>query len=365
MRPIHLLIKPASGSCNLRCRYCFYADEAARRSTPDYGRMSMETLEILVQKTLREADECAFMFQGGEPTLAGLDFYRQLTELVKRYNVRGVPVQYAIQTNGMLIDDEWAGFLAEHHFLTGLSLDGVEETHDRWRLDAQDHGTYRRVLAAADRLTRAGAEFNILTVVTAQVAKRIAAIYEDFRRRGFAYQQYIPCLEPLDGSEGGQVYTLTPALYTRFLKRLFDCWHQDQKAGRFVYIRQFENYRLMLKGYPPENCGMGGGCSRQLVVEADGSVYPCDFYVLDEYRLGNIRQNSFEELEDSRDRLGILPRSRQLPDECRRCEWLWLCRGGCLREREPLPPEGTGRLRFCASLKEFYRYMLPRMRELV
>lgn len=364
MRPIHLLIKPASGSCNLRCRYCFYADEVSRRSIPNYGFMSLEALETIVRKTMQKASECAFMFQGGEPTLAGLEFYRHLVDLVERYNVRGIPVQFAIQTNGIRIDDDWAAFLAKHNFLTGLSLDGIAETHDRWRCDTAG-GTYLHVLDAADRLTKAGAEFNILTVVTAQVAKRISAIYEDYRQKGFLYQQYIPCLDPLDQNGISQVYALTPALYTRFLKKLFDYWYADQKAGRFIYIRQFENYRLMMKGYPPENCGMGGGCSRQLVVEADGSVFPCDFYVLDEYRLGNILHNSFEELEDNRERLGILQRSRCLAEDCRQCEWLWLCRGGCMREREPIPPAGNGRLRFCESLKEFYRYMVPRMQELL
>lgn len=364
MRPIHLLIKPVSGMCNIRCKYCFYADETQKRTVANYGKMSEEVLSVLVKKTLAEASECAFMFQGGEPTLAGLPFYQYLVQLVKQENKRGIHVQYAIQTNGMGIDDQWAEFFSENQFLVGLSMDGIQSTHDRWRVDVQGQGTYVRVRHAAEILRHHGVDFNIVTVVTAQVAKRITTIYSEYRQLGFDYQQFIPCLDPLGEERGRSVHSLTPSLYARFLKTLFDCWYEDWKAGQFVYNRTFENYILMLRGYPPESCGMGGGCSRQLVVEADGSVFPCDFYVLDDYCIGNLCTDSFEQIERNRDRLGFIRKSYELPSQCQKCEWLRLCRGGCRRDREPFTASRVSFNYFCEAYKSFFSYAVPRLMEI-
>ena len=167
MPPINLLIKPASGSCNMRCRYCFYMDETSKREEENYGMMSLETLETIIRKALAETEGALDIgFQGGEPTLRGLDFYRKLIEIEKKHNSRGIRISPAIQTNGYLIDDEWAEFFAENHFLVGLSMDGHKDIHDANRLDATGKGTHSRVVRAAQILTRHKAEFNILVVVT-------------------------------------------------------------------------------------------------------------------------------------------------------------------------------------------------------
>lgn len=362
MPSLSLLIKPASGACNIRCNYCFYHDEQQNRETFSYGFMSEDTLEILIKKALEYATgHCSFGFQGGEPTLRGLDFFRRAVELQKKYNVHHAQIHNAIQTNGLLIDSQWARFLHDEHFLVGLSLDGSKEVHDRNRLDPEGRGTFNRVLQAAQKLTAQGVEFNLLTVVTNRTADSIAGIYGFFRRSGLLYQQYIPCLDPLDQKRGSSPYSLTPEKYAKFLKTLFDLWYRDVAEGRFIYIRWFENLVGMLLGNPPEHCGLGGRCAIQNAVEADGSVYPCDFYCLDPWRLGNIRDQDFRELRECETARRFLAQGRAGREECQSCEFGPLCRGGCRRDREPLDRGGNF---FCSAYKEFFAYALPRLREI-
>ena len=192
MATLSVMMKPASGSCDLRCRYCFYADESRNRETENYGQMSEQTLEQVVKKTLQYAtDGCTFGFQGGEPTLRGLEFFRRFVALEKKHNHRGVPVERAIQTNGIHLTQEWATFFRRNHFLVGLSLDGGEAIHDRNRVDAGGQGTFRRVMNAVELLRSNEVDFNILCVVTEQNAPHIEEIYRFFMEQGLVYQQYI------------------------------------------------------------------------------------------------------------------------------------------------------------------------------
>jgi len=357
MPPLNLLIKPASGRCNMRCRYCFYADETARRAVKDYGMMAEDTLEILMEKALARADyQCTFGFQGGEPTLRGLDFYRRVTELQKKHNHKHLIIENALQTNGLLIDDEWAQFLAENKFLVGLSIDGSASVHNKNRVDAKGEGTLRRVLEAAQRLKKYKCDFNVLTVVTDDTAQKIDLIYDFFARHDLRWQQYIPCLDAF-GEEQGY---LTEKGYAQFLTKLFDRWSEDVLNGRFIYIRQFENYVGMLLGKPAESCGMMGCCSVQYAVEADGSVYPCDFYVLDEYRLGSLKTQDFEEIDEKRRALRFIDLSAEKDGECRNCPWYALCRGGCRRDRDD-GNGALGRSRLCGAYQAFFPYALPRL----
>lgn len=363
---ITLLIKPASGSCNLRCRYCFYADEMNLRSEPTRGFMNEETLEILVKKTLQQVSHAAtFAFQGGEPTLVGLDFYRHLIELEKKYNTNGITVHNSLQTNGIVLNEEWAQFLHDNQFLVGLSLDGYEELHDENRKFPDGSGSFSRVLEAAKLLERYQVDFNILTVVTAKSARRIRRIYRFFQDQGFVWQQYIPCIDPFEENKGSLSYSLTPDRHGKFLKDLFDDWYADWKAGRPVYNRTFENWIGILIGQPPEACSMNGICSDQWVVEADGTVYPCDFYVLDEWKLGNIRENSFEEMNQKREELQFVALSRHTPQECRSCRWYPLCRNGCRRDRTLLADGRTPGLNaYCSAYQDFFSYAYPRLEEM-
>ena len=190
MPPLSIMLKPASSLCNLRCQYCFYADEAAHREQASYGIMSEDTLEAILKRTLAFAEgSCTIVYQGGEPTLAGLDFFRRAIELETKWNVNGVAIHHSIQTNGMVLNREWAAFFKEHRFLVGLSLDGNRRVHDVNRLDPSGQGTFRRVMESLNLLKEYKVEFNVLTVVTRQTVPQIKQIYQFFSRLGVEYQQ--------------------------------------------------------------------------------------------------------------------------------------------------------------------------------
>ncbi len=363
MPPITLLIKPASSLCNLRCSYCFYHDVSSHRETASFGVMREDLLETLVRKALAQADgQCMFGFQGGEPTLAGLDFYRRLVQLQKQYNIKNIRIINTIQTNGMLIDDEWAEFLAEHRFLVGLSLDGTREVHDHFRVDEKGNGTYDRVVAAARRLEKHHAEFNILCVVNNYVARYAKQVYQNLKKQGFRYIQFIPCLDPFgEETEKGQEYSLSLERFTVFLKSTFDLYYQDFEKGDPVSIRTFDNYVTMIAGYPPESCGMSGICSCYFVVEGDGSVYPCDFYVLDQYRLGHVEQEDFPDMMRTEAAKTFVAESEYIDEACRICRWLPICRGGCRRHREPFIDGRPRKNIYCRAYQEFFAYAYPRM----
>ena len=302
---LHLLIKPASGNCNMRCAYCFYADEAANRETPSFGVMDRETARILIEKSMDYAKkQCIFTFQGGEPTLAGLDYFKYFTETVRKSNKRNIPVSYNIQTNGYHLQEDWFPFLKENKFLAGVSLDGDAACHDYLRRDAKGKGTYKQVMKTIALFKKYGIDFNVLTVVTGYSAGHARQLYNFFKKQGLYYQQYIECLDPIREAQGTSPYSLTPEKYGRFLKNLFDCWYQDMTGpsakgtkSHVIYNRYFENLAAILTGREPELCSMRGICGLQWVVEADGSLYPCDFYVLDQWRLGNIKDDSFEQID--------------------------------------------------------------------
>ncbi len=365
MPPLSLLIKPASSLCNLRCKYCFYHSIADSRVVKSYGIMKEDTLELLVKRALEYADAaCTFAFQGGEPTLAGLEYYEKLIELVKRYNVRNLRVNYAIQTNGMVIDEKWARFLSDNNFLTGISLDGYKDLHDASRFDAGEKGSFTRVMEALNLFNKFRAEYNILCVVNSHTARHIHKAYNFFKKNNFKYLQFIPCLDPLDEKPGGHDFSLTPERYTYFLKNLFDEWYKDIIKGDRISIRYFDNLVGMILGYPPESCGMAGICTAYFVVESDGGVYPCDFYVLDEWYLGNIREAGLNDLKNSGKAKEFVEISGYVDPRCNECGFYNLCRGGCRRSREPFMDGRPVLNYYCEAYKAFFEYAGSRLREI-
>jgi uncharacterized protein len=306
-----LLIKPASSACNLRCSYCFY-----RRQARPF--MTLETLETLVKNALLCAqDNCTFTFQGGEPTLVSLPFYRRLLELQQEYNLNCIEIQNSLQTNGFLIDDAWAAFLAENKFLVGLSLDGPRALHNRHR-----DGSYEQVMRAVHQLKKHGAECNILTVVTAYNVRRADELWQFYQKHAFRWLQFIPCLD----------FDLRPLDYGRFLVRLFELWYADWRCGGATDVRFFSNLVQMAAGYPPEACGMCGQCVPYSAIEADGSVYPCDFYVDEAWRLGMV-EDAFTALLQGETARRFALLSQPVAEVCRVCAHYALCRGGCRRWR--------------------------------
>lgn len=347
MRSVTVLIKPASSLCNMNCRYCFYADVSRHREIRSYGIMEEDTLELLIRRALSFAEEsCNFVFQGGEPTLAGLGFFRKAIDLQKKYGA-GIRISNSIQTNALAIDDDWAEFLAQNRFLTGVSLDGSRELHDRFRIDRSGAGTYDRILKNISLLEKHGAEFNILCVVNKYTAQRPEEVYSSLKK--YRYIQFIPMI---DDFEGGCEFSLTTENYAYFLKKVFDLYASDFFSGKYVSIRDFDDYISILCGREPSTCAMTGHCGGYFTAEADGSIYPCDFYVTDEWRLGNIKDSSFHSLAKSEKAKEFISSSFCTDEKCRACRWLPLCRGGCRRQREPFPSLN----RFCGAYSEFFEH---------
>lgn len=351
--------------CNLQCTYCFYKDITHNREQPNYGFMTLETLKNTMKKALTYAEGyCSIAFQGGEPTLIGIDFYKRVVEMQNKFNVKGVKVNNSIQTNGYLLNDEWADFFKRNNFLVGLSLDGFKKTHDCYRQNPQGDGTFTDIMAATDLFNKHQVKYNILTVVNSVTAKRVSGIYQFYQRKGFKYLQFIPCLDPIAHRCEKPEYSLDAVTYGEFLIKLFDRWYQDYIQGRIIHIREFENYIQILAGLPAEACGMNGRCSIQNVVEADGMVYPCDFYVLDSYQLGNLNDCDFNEIWQSSNAKQFVDVSMTPAPKCLTCKYYALCRGGCNRYRTPSDDGGGNLNKFCISYEMFFDYAIQRLLEI-
>ena len=359
MKYVTLLVKPASGRCNLRCRYCFYEDVSGHRQEYDLGLMPEETLELLVRQTMDLAQEGVNIgFQGGEPMLRGLPFYRKLLELEQRYQKPGVTVSHTIQTNGTLITPEWAEFFRDNRFLVGLSLDGLREIHNDFRVDPRGKGSWPDAVRGLDLLKKAGAEVNLLCVVTGAVARRGQAVYQNLKKLGVPFLQFIPCLDPMEGPRGQWPFSLTPQRYETFLKTVFDLWYQDWAGGHYVSVRLFDDYVNLLAGRGAGTCATTGSCGQYFVIEGDGSVYPCDFFVLDHLRLGKLGEQTLAEMAASPVAQEFCTRGHGHPAQCEGCPWLPLCRGGCQRDWD------GDRNYQCPALKGFFEYAYPRLNQI-
>ena len=237
----------------------------------------------------------------------------------------------------------------------GLSLDGTQEVHDLYRLDAAGHGTWDRATHTLGLLDAYGVETNLLCVVTGQLARKPQRAFQSLCALGRHNLQFIPCLDPLD-TVGGQAYSLTPELYGRFLCGVFDVWYQQLQQGNYVSVRNFEDYLRILLGMPPTSCASSGSCGHYLTVEGDGSLYPCDFYVLDEWKLGDLSRCTVEAALASPTSQTFLAQGRKRPAECAACPYRLLCRGGCKRDWD-----ASGSNRFCTAYRQFFAYALPRL----
>ena len=359
------LIKPASDLCNMRCRYCFYHDVAQNRTVQHMGRMTEAVADALIAGAFDGAardSTISFAFQGGEPTVRGLPYFRHFVEEVRRVNTRRLPVHFAIQTNGLALDEDWCRFLAENHFLVGVSIDGDKALHDAHRVDAQGDGTWNRVTANLRLLQKAGAEVNALCVVTRQCARSPQKVYHALQKLGLRYHQYIACLDPLEAQRGSLPFSLTPDAYGKFLCGLFDAWYRDWKAGTYTSIRYFEDLVHLLLGEPASACATCGNCGAYCVAEGDGSVYPCDFFVLDPWRMGSVTEDGYDALLQAPAARRFLARGQERPLECQSCPYLRLCGGGC--KRDWVEADGAVHNYFCASFRALLSYALPRLTEI-
>lgn len=355
MPDISIMVKPASSSCNMKCAYCFYKDVAGARNTYSFGIMPNTVTYSLITKALEFADgaSVSFAFQGGEPLLAGKEYFANFVKTVNERNTKNSTVYYSVQTNGTLLDDEWCEFFTDNGFLVGLSLDGDEDT-DRFRVYQDGTSTFADVTRAADMLCEHKTQFNIVTVVTAYCARNIDKVYDFFRQKGYRYLQFIPCLRPFGKKTESELY-MTPVQYGEFLIKLFNNYVKDFVQGNYTSIRLFDNWVQMYLGNRPEQCGVCGHCTRQFVVEANGNVYPCDFYCLDEWRLGNVNLMNFGAMANSETSRRFLTQSLYVPAKCGECRFFPVCRaGGCRRSREDRD--------YCESYKMFFEACLPLFR---
>lgn len=360
MDNLSLLVKPASGLCNMACRYCFYRDEVEQYEGLQMKIMPEEIMTVMIEKACREADSALrITFQGGEPTLAGLDFFRRFVSLVREKKRRGTQVGYSLQTNGLLIDGEWADFLRENDFLVGLSYDGTARIHDTNRLDHMGSGTSELVEHAWRLLKERHVETNLLCVVTGQAARKPEQVYRNMKEMGAAYLQFIPCITPEDFRLWqSRPWQLSSEAYGFFLKGIFDLWYRDWQAGNYISVRHLDDYIRLLMGNCPSSCAAMGQCGGYFVVENDGSVYPCDFYVSRERCLGNIRESSFEHMAKGEKMKDFLTETWK-PEKCRSCSFYGLCRGGCRNDYRGAGEERENR--YCGAYREFFSYALDRM----
>ncbi len=356
-----LLIKPVSALCNLACSYCFYLD---RETDPYAGRPQRRMTDEVLERVVAEFEGyrfpvVTFAWQGGEPTLAGLDFFRRAVDLQQEHGRPGQVVSNSLQTNGMVIDADWASFLAEYRFLVGVSLDGPREIHDRHRRNRAGAGSWERVMRSLEILRDAGVEVNILCCVHRGNFDRAAELHAFFRELGIDYVQYIPIAE-YDAEGRPRPETVSAAQYGRFLVELFDAWWPDRER---LSVRFFDNVLERLLGRQPGSCTMHERCESYLVVEYNGDVYPCDFFVEEPWKIGNIAQAGIRELARSPLRARFAARKLLPRTECEECGYEFLCRRGCPKLRHARRGAFEDLDVFCESYRTFYEHALERLRE--
>ena len=360
MNDFSLLLKPSAADCNLRCAYCFY--QSRRALTSAHPRMTDEVLERVIASYMgsRQAVSYTFSWQGGEPGLMGLPFFRKAVELQRRHAPAGAIVCNAFQTNATLITDALAAFMAEYKFLCGVSLDGPAQLHDHYRKTAAGQPTHALVLKGIDRLRRRGGDFNVLALVNDRTVKQPRQIYGYFKNHGLFHQQYVPCVE---FDEHGRVlpYSVSGPAWGDFLCAIFDQWIAGDVHR--VSIRLFDSILEYLLTGKRNACTMGTDCRQYFVVEHDGSVYPCDFFVREEWRLGNIASGSWKAFLASPVYRQFGLRKAAWNDECRSCPWLPLCHDDCPKFRR-VGGDGRPGSVLCEGWKAFYAHALPRLERL-
>jgi uncharacterized protein len=331
MPSFSLLIKPASADCNLRCEYCFYLKKSQLYPEDRMHRMSDEVLERVVSTYMAtEQSVHSFGWQGGEPTLMGVEFFRKVTALQERYGRSGTVVANGLQTNGLLIDDELAAHMGKYRFLVGCSLDGPAGIHDRYRRDLGGSASHERVLRGIECMRRHGVEFNILVLVSRSNVDSAREVYRYLVDNGFLYHQYIPCVE-FDDKGKLLPFAIRSREWGEFLCELFDEWYPGDT--RRVSIRHFDAVLQKMVDGRAVVCTMGDTCCHYFVVEYNGDIYPCDFFVEPQLRLGNIMDTTWEALWESEGfrRFGALKAGWDA--RCASCESLNLCMGDCLKHR--------------------------------
>jgi uncharacterized protein len=385
-RSFHIMTKPIGPQCNLACRYCFYLEKEKLFPSGESYRMTDEVLETYIRKYIRSqhAPEISFAWQGGEPTLLGLDFFRKVVALQRQY-AGGRPVHNAFQTNGTKLDDDWCRFFVRENFLIGLSLDGPAHIHDRYRVDKGGAGSHRQVMRALELLKKHRVEFNTLTCVTRQSPAEAVEIYRFLKRHGVVFMQFIPIVERArdraadamgldlavppdlrakDNPDAMMPWAVTAEGYGTFLCRIFDEWMLAD-VGR-IFVNLFDTALGAWCGMEPNLCTFARRCGQAVAMEHDGGVYSCDHFVYPDYYLGNVMEKSLEEMLYSPEQIKFgNDKFDALPAYCRACEFLFACNGECPKHRFITTPDGEAGLNYlCAGYKTFFTHVKPAMRKM-
>lgn len=372
-----VMIKPTGSVCNLDCKYCFYLEkEKLYPERKANYKMTDDMLEMFIRQHIAAQDvsEVIFAWQGGEPTLMGLDFYRKAVELQKCYAM-GKTIINTFQTNGILIDDKWAIFFKENQFLVGISIDGDAELHDTWRVTRSGKPTHTKVVQAIRCLLRHHVEFNTLTVVNSVNMHHPIRIYQYLKSIGCSYMQFIPLVERIsqDDSDISLAHpdekqaVMTPwsvdsIQFGHFLNTIFDVWLREDIGH--IGIQIFEQTLGAWCGLPPQVCVFAPVCGSAFAMEMNGDVYNCDHFVYPQYKLGNIHEITLRQMnEGSQNHQFGNDKSRTMAQECHSCKWQFACYGGCPKHR--FLPSVSGQLNqnyLCAGYQIFFSHTAPAMK---
>ena len=380
---IHVVAKPTGPVCNLDCEYCFYLEKQALFAADEEYRMSDEVLAAFIAEYIasQPTPVVEFVWQGGEPTLLGIDFFKRAIGLQRPFTCRKT-VRNSLQTNGTLLNDEWCDFFRKHDFLVGISLDGPKEVHDRYRRDRSGKGTFDRAMNGLRLLRKHGVEYNVLACVARDTAARPLDVYRFLRDEGVAFIQFTPVVERMpdpssvrhglrlagpaspDAQEQTEVtpWTVIPEEYGDFLIAVYEEWVRHD-VGK-VFVMNFEWALNAWVGNPSPVCIHAERCGRSLVLEHNGDVYACDHCVYPQYRLGNIFTDSLLRMADSSAQSGFgRAKETSLPWWCRECEVLAACRGGCPKHRFARTCYGEPRLHYlCAGYRKFFLHIRKYLR---
>ena len=375
----HIMTKPIGPICNLDCKYCFYLEKENLYPGTRHWEMSHEVLERYIREYIdsQPYDEIQFAWQGGEPTLLGVDYFRNVVALQQQY-ANGKVIHNAFQTNGTLIDDEWGAFFAEHKFLIGISIDGPRELHDAYRVDKGNASTFDRVLRGIAMLKKHAVEFNTLTVVNRKNSQQPLEVYRFLKEIGSGFMQFIPVVERRAAVPSAEGLVLIQSSYEapaevtdwsveamafgKFLAGIFDEWVQRDVGRYFVQI--FDVALESWMGMEPSLCVFRRTCGSALAMEHTGDLYSCDHYVYPENRLGNIMDAALAQLAMSPQQKTFGTAKRDtLPRMCRECEVRFACNGECPKHRFLTTPDGESGLNYlCAGYKYFFKHIDPYMR---
>ena len=382
-RTFHIMAKPIGPICNLDCKYCFYLEKERlypQKKTASDFRMTDDVLRNYVRQHISQQDvpEITFAWQGGEPTLMGLDFFRRAVELQAEYCPPNQRIANALQTNGLLLDDAWCEFFRRENFLIGLSIDGPKRIHDEYRVNKAGHGTHEAVMRAWGLLKKHGVQYNTLTVVNRLVGDHPAEVYEFLKDNGSAYMQFIPLVERV-GAEPHALagppllkvlapyaevapWSVLPVQFGNFICEIFDRWVRRDVGT--VFVQLFDVQLGIELGLGSTLCVFAETCGRAMALEHNGDLYSCDHFVYPEFKLGNIMDQTIDQMVHSPAQKQFGDDKRDaLPQYCQRCEVKKYCNGECPKHRFLTTPDGEPGLNYlCAGYKKIFTRMQPHLR---